>query len=239
MGYPPGHAGRGPRRDRGRGLRFRPVVPRPGQHRPRAVRTAGGSPVSNRRRREVAPGQLGAITPGLAAPFGVERLADKLELPRGPLHPLPAAPGSPSAAATTAACASANPASIEVSCHNSAERSAISRWRCAFSRSPTCTHAIDAGTDIVIEQNGQASSSTESRLGTVDDWARASMGGSDAARIIVPKTRYRRCLAITELRASGKASWRSSFAAALSPWAMRTSASRCKQCASPAVGAES
>ena len=34
MGRPPGRAGRGPRRDQGRGLRFGPVVPRPGQYRP-------------------------------------------------------------------------------------------------------------------------------------------------------------------------------------------------------------
>ena len=63
--------------------------------------------------------------------------------------------------------------------------------------------------------------------------ARAS-SGSAAARIIVPKMRCRRCLAIIDDRASGSACCSSRIAAAASPSATRTSASRCSECASPA-----
>ena len=89
-----------------------------------------------------------------------------------------------------------------------------------------------AGTASMIEQNWQKSSQPSidsARSATTRASARLA-----AARIIVPNTRCSRCLATIEFRASGNARSSSRLASAASPWASRTSASRCSECASPA-----
>ena len=90
-----------------------------------------------------------------------------------------------------------------------------------------------AGTASMIEQNWQKSSQP-----SIDSARSASWTASArlvAARIIVPNTRCSRCLATIEFRASGSARFSSRLASASSPWASRTSASRCSECASPAA----
>ena len=93
--------------------------------------------------------------------------------------------------------------------------------------------AIAAGTSSMIEQNRQASSQpiVDSARSTT---ARASRG-SGVARIIVPKTRWSRWRAITDDRAWCSASCKSCRAAWSSPSARRTSASRWRQWAWPAM----
>ena len=180
MGRPPRRAGRGPRRDRGRGLRLGPVVPRPRQHRPRAVRTAGLTGERPRPGGNLRPARSRAITPRARR----QRSASsgwpaRWNCSAADCSRVRAVPGSPPAAAT-AACASASAASHAVSRHTTADRSAAARWRRALGRSPARAHAIVAGTASMIEQNWQKSSqpSVDSARSTMA-WPRPAGRGQD------------------------------------------------------------